>query len=157
MDKNKWLILTGLIVVAVVAYVFLEGSRGVVDDRGVVGSDSEEMTLEEEAASIDAMTEAPVREFTMTSFFEMVDGKPAPQFSLKEIVVNKGDRVSIKVTNTKGTHDFTLDEYSIFEETPLDQEVVIEFTADKAGEFVYYCSKPNHRALGQWGTLRVLQ
>lgn len=157
MSNKKWFILAGLVVAAVVIYAFLEGSRGFVDQRDVVGVDSEEMTLEEEAASIDAMTEAPVKEFTITSFFEMVDGNPAPQFSLKEIVVNKGDKVRIKVTNTKGTHDFTLNEYNIFEETPLDQEVVIEFTADKAGEFFYYCSKPNHRALGQWGTLKVLE
>lgn len=102
-------------------------------------------------------TPSKIKEFTMTSFYEMKDGKPAPQFSLKEIMVKKGDRVRIKVTNTKGVHDFTLNEYNIFKETPLNQEVMIEFTADKAGEFVYYCSKPTHRALGQWGTLRVLE
>lgn len=91
----------------------------------------------------------------MTSFFEMVDGKPAPQFSVKEIRVTKGDRVRIKVTNTKGMHDFVIDEFKVYKETPLNEEVVVEFTADKAGSFVYYCSKPNHRSLGQWGTLVV--
>ena len=96
-----------------------------------------------------------VKEFTMTSFYELVDGKPKPQFSLREISVKKGDTVRIKVTNTKGDHDFKLDEFNVYAATPLDQEVVVEFTADKAGEFVYYCSKPNHRALGQWGTLKV--
>ena len=102
-------------------------------------------------------TNAEVKEFTMTSFYELVDNQPKPQFSLKEITVKKGDRVRIKVTNTRGDHDFKVDEYDIYEPTPLNQEVVIEFTADKAGEFVYYCAKPNHRALGQWGTLRVTE
>lgn len=101
--------------------------------------------------------EDDIKEFAMTSFYEMKDGKPAPQFSLRKITVKKGDQVRIKVTNTKGVHDFTLDDYSVFEETPLDQEVTIEFTADKVGEFVYYCSKPGHRAAGQWGTFTVTE
>lgn len=98
-----------------------------------------------------------VKEFAMTAFYELVDGQPKTQFSLKEISVKKGDRVRIKVTNTKGVHDFKLDEFNIFKETPLNEEVVMEFTADKAGEFIYYCSKPNHRAWGQWGTLKVTE
>ena len=93
----------------------------------------------------------------MTSFYELVDNQPKPQFSVTEISVKKGDKVRIKVTNTKGDHDFKLDEFNIYKETPLNQEVVIEFTADKAGEFIYYCNKPNHRTLGQWGTLKVTE
>ena len=53
--------------------------------------------------------------------------------------------------------DFVIDEYNIKKATPINEEVVIEFTADKAGEFVYYCSMPNHRQLGQWGTLLVTE
>lgn len=96
-----------------------------------------------------------VKELTMTSFYELVDGKPKPQFSLREMIVRKGDKVRIKVTNTKGDHDFRLDEFNVNVATPLNEEVVVEFTADKAGDFVYYCGKPNHRTLGQWGTLKV--
>ena len=115
----------------------------------------------EQSAATPAPAQQPitpaVKEFTMTSFFEMKDGQPSAQFSLKEINVKKGDRIRIKVTNTRGTHDFTLDEYNIKKETPLNEEVIVEFTADKTGEFVYYCSMPNHRAMGQWGTLRVTE
>ena len=96
-----------------------------------------------------------LKEFTLTSFYEMVDGKPKPQFSVSELRVKKGNTVRLKITNTKGMHDFVIDELKVYKETPLDEEVVVEFTADKAGEFIYYCSKPNHRALGQWGTLVV--
>ena len=77
--------------------------------------------------------------------------------TIKEITVKKGDKVRIKVTNTKGGHDFKLDEYNIFRPTPLNEEVIIEFTADKIGDFVYYCNQPNHRSLGHWGTLRVTE
>lgn len=100
---------------------------------------------------------APVKEFTMTSFVEFIDGKPKPQFSLKEIVVNKGDLVRLKITVTSGRHDFKLDEFGIFADTPLNQETVVEFTADKAGEFIYYCNQPGHRANGQWGTLKIIE
>ena len=68
----------------------------------------------------------------------------------------RGDIVRIKVTNIKGTHDFTLDEYGIKKTTSLNEEVVVEFTADKAGEFIYYCSVLGLRQKGQWGTLKVL-
>ena len=98
----------------------------------------------------------PVKEFSMTSFVEMVDGKPKPQYSLKEITVNQGDKVRLKIMVTAGAHNFNLDEFNIKADTPLNQEVAVEFTADKAGEFIYYCSMPGHRANGHWGTLKVL-
>lgn len=120
---------------------------------------NENMNAATPDANVNTNTSGPadgaVKEFTMTSFYEIVDGKPKPQFSVKQISVNKGDKVRIKVTNTKGEHDFLIDEFNVAAETPLDKEVVIEFTADKVGDFVYYCSKMQHRALGQWGTLRV--
>lgn len=100
-------------------------------------------------------SEASIKEFVMTSFVEMKDGKYFPQFSMKELKVKKGDKVRIKVTNTKGSHDINIDEFDIKAETPLNQEVVVEFIADKAGQFVYYCSKPGHRENGHWGALIV--
>lgn len=113
--------------------------------------------IQNDAASIaPTAEEAAVKEFSLTSFYEIVDGQPKPQYSLKEITVNQGDKVRIKITVTKGTHNFNLDEFNIKADTPLNQEVTVEFTADKAGEFIYYCSIPGHRQNGHWGTLKVL-
>ena len=100
---------------------------------------------------------AQVKEFTMTSFTEIIDGKYYPQYSLNEITVNKGDLVRIKITVTNGTHDFKSDEFNVYADTQLNQEITVEFVADKAGEFIYYCTKPGHRALGHWGTLKVIE
>lgn len=86
--------------------------------------------------------------FYMDSFY--------PQFSLKEIAVNAGDRVKIYVNDTSGNHDFNIDEFNVHSETPAGQVTLVEFIVNRPGEFVYYCSKPGHRAAGQWGTLTVL-
>lgn len=94
-----------------------------------------------------------VKEFTMTAYYD-AEGK---WFSLKEMKVKKGDTVRVKVTNTAGMHDFVIDELKVAKDLPLNEEVVIEFVADKAGEFVYYCSIPGHREGGQWGTLKVTE
>jgi heme/copper-type cytochrome/quinol oxidase subunit 2 len=103
------------------------------------------------------VAESAVKEFTITSFVEFVDGKPKPQYSLKEITVNKGDKVKIKITVTSGAHDFKIDEFDIYVDTKeLNKEYAVEFIADKAGEFTYYCTKPSHRQNGHWGILKVL-
>lgn len=99
----------------------------------------------------------PVKEFVMNSFVEFVDGKPKPQFAPNTLTVKKGDFVRIKITVTKGMHDFKLDEFGIYAATPLNQETLVEFTADKAGTFIYYCNQPGHRELGHWGTLTVVE
>lgn len=97
----------------------------------------------------------PIREFSIESFTEVIDGKYYPQFSPNELIVNKGDLVRIKITNIKGTHDFKIDEFNVYTETPLNQEMIVEFVADKVGSFEYYCTKPGHRQNGHWGTLKV--
>ena len=128
-----------------------------VMDKMMNKKDAEDMMggMMEEKKGDEMMGNSAVKEFSMTSWYDMVDGKPATHFSISEIKVKKGDTVRIKVTNTKGNHDFALDEYGIKVPTPLDKEVTIEFKADKAGSFKYYCSMPGHRMMGQEGTLIV--
>lgn len=99
----------------------------------------------------------PVKEFEIDSFTEIVDGQYFPQFSIKKITVNKGDLVRIKINVTNGRHDFKLDEFGIYENTPTGEITTIEFVADQTGEFIYYCNQPRHRELGHWGTLIVTE
>ena len=93
----------------------------------------------------------------MESFTKIVDGQYFPQFSKKEITVKKGDTVRLKINATSGMHNFKIDEFDVLAETPTGEVTVVEFVADQAGEFVYYCAKPGHRALGHWGTLKVVE
>jgi plastocyanin len=94
-----------------------------------------------------------VKDFAMTAYYD----EKGVWFSLKEMVVKKGDTVRMTITNTKGMHNLTIDEFGVATELPLGQPIVVEFTASKTGDFVYYCSIPGHRAKGQWGTLHVTE
>lgn len=99
--------------------------------------------------TIPADPPSPYREFVLESRAE--NGKA--WFSLNEIKVKKGELVHVVVKNTKGDHDFAIDDYKIKRNTPLNEDTVFEFTADKTGTFEFYCSK--HRAQGQVGKLIV--
>ena len=98
-----------------------------------------------------------VKEFNTDSFLVMENGKPHPQFSLKEITVKKGDKVKININPINGTHNFNVDEFNVHAETPTGEVTTVEFVADKAGEFIYYCSMPGHRANGHWGTIKIVE
>ena len=153
MIMNKKVIMPIVIIgiIAVAAIVALNKTKPKPETGNTI-SNAQNNNAAEVAPVVPENKEAAVKEFVMTSFYD----NTGIWFSLKEMSDNKGDIVRIKVTNIKGTHDFVIDEYGIRELTPLNQEVVIEFTADKAGEFIYYCSVNGHRQKGQWGTLKVL-
>ncbi len=152
---NKKIVTSVVIIgiIAAVAMVIVFNKSSQAPEAGNTANSAKNNNITENIPVALENKEPVVKEFTMTSFYD----DKGIWFSLKEINVNKGDIVRIKVTNIKGTHDFTIDEYDIKETTPLNQEVVIEFTAGKAGKFIYYCSIPGHRQKGQWGTLTVTE
>ncbi len=128
--------------IAVGGYFFFEDKEPMSDKTNGNTAPQEKVSPE---------TDRPAKEFTTTAYYD----ETGVWFSLKEIRVKKGDLVRVHATNTKGMHDFVIDEFGIKKELPMNEEVTFEFTADTTGEFVFYCSKPGHRAKGQWGTLIV--
>ena len=140
-----------LIAVAVVAIVVIGGYMMLNKDNAVPSQTTEKATQTKEDIKNEVKTAGMTKDFTTTAYYD----ETGVWYSLKEMRVKKGDAVRIKATNTKGMHDFVIDELSVKKELPLNEEVTIEFVADKSGEFVYYCSKPGHRAKGQWGKLIV--
>lgn len=77
-------------------------------------------------------------------------------FSQKNITVQKGDRVRIEFTSTDGFHDWVVDEFdAATDRVQTGDTTSVEFVADTAGEFEYYCSVGSHRELGMVGTLIV--
>ena|SRR3989338_3414472 len=155
---NKKIIISVIIVgIIAVAVIIALNKTTQTAETGNSANNTQNNNIVETAPVAAENKESAVKEFTMTSFTEIIDEQYYPRFSLKEITVNKGDLVRIKITVTSGGHDFKIDEFAVSADTKeLNKEYVVEFTADKAGEFIYYCAKPRHRELGQWGTLKVL-
>ena len=128
----------------------LAGCKNVSDTSSTINTGTQNTTT-------NTPTNTQAKEFSMTSFTDIINGKYFPQYSVKEITVKKWDLVRIKITVTKGMHNFNIDEFNVHSETPIDKETIIEFVANKAGKFIYYCSKPGHRANGHRGTLTVTE
>lgn len=58
------------------------------------------------------------------------------EFDLKEIKVNKGDTVKIKLKNTQGMHAVQIEGYDV----EIQDGKTISFVVDQTGEFKYVCS-----------------
>ncbi|OGN04280.1 MAG: hypothetical protein A2659_03275 [Candidatus Yanofskybacteria bacterium RIFCSPHIGHO2_01_FULL_44_24] len=77
-------------------------------------------------------------------------------FNPAEIRVKKGDTVRIIFRNEKGTHDWVIDEFNARTKIlQVGQTETIQFVANKAGTFEYYCSVGTHRQMGMKGNLVV--
>lgn len=78
------------------------------------------------------------------------------KFSENSITVAKGDTVRLTLNNTQGMHDLKIDEFAVGTKVlQAGQSETIEFVADRAGAFEYYCSVGTHREQGMVGTLIV--
>ena len=111
-------------------------------------TENTETTTPENSASESTMEQKSVKEFTIES--------KGLSFTPNEIRVKVGDTVRITYKNTLGKHDWTLDEFNAKTQL-LDagQEETVEFVADKAGSFEFYCSVAGLRAAGMKGMLIV--
>jgi len=92
------------------------------------------------------MTEVKVISLTAKNF----------EYSQKEIKVRKGERVRIELEISEGFHDWVVDELGArTEAVGAGKKVSVEFTADKAGVFEFYCSVGKHRQMGMVGKFMV--
>lgn len=84
----------------------------------------------------------------------------AGSFYYKPNVINvkKGDKVKIVMHSNDMMHDFNIDELNVkLPVTKSGETNTVEFTADTAGTFEFYCSIGQHRAQGQVGTITVTE
>lgn len=78
------------------------------------------------------------------------------KFVPNAISVKKGVKTKLVLNNVDGMHDFVVDDLAI--KTKIVKgagQDTVEFTADKAGSYEFYCSVGNHKAMGMVGTLVV--
>ena len=81
-------------------------------------------------------------------------GVPVAVFSLTEIVVHKGDKVTIHFINTAeeadDRHTFTMEKpYKMNYDLAGGEKATISFTADTVGTFTYYCTYDLPSMIGQ--------
>ena len=87
---------------------------------------------------------------TGENFKFLMDGKDNPDLKVKV-----GDTVKIIFTSTDGFHDWVVTEYAATQKVKAGETATVEFVADKAGTFEYFCSVGSHRAKGMKGKLIV--
>ena len=76
----------------------------------------------------------------MTNVKEFVITAKRFDFTPSIITVNKGDKVKLRIKSVDVTHGFSLPEYGISKTLEPNKEVVVEFIADKKGEFEFRCN-----------------
>jgi len=105
-------------------------------------------------ASPDSEASSPDVTFQLTgqNFAFYQDGVSNP-----DLVVQEGDIVRIEFESTEGMHDWVVDAFDASTEvvTTSDGMTAVEFVADTAGTYEYYCSVGSHRANGMYGNLIV--
>ena len=77
-------------------------------------------------------TTTPAKEFSMIA--------KKWQFDPSTINVKQGDKVRLKIKSIDVTHGFSLLDFNVNENLAPEKEVVVEFIADKKGEFSFFCS-----------------
>src|SRR3990167_4242135 len=151
--KKTYIIVIVLVIVAGILFFGLRSKKleaPIVEDENLPVSNTMPV-LGEEGLGVDetiVVEEEKVKEF-------VISGQNF-SFTPSSITVKKGDKVKITFKSIDGFHDFKIDEYGIAtQQLKSPAEEVLEFTADKVGNFEYYCSVDSHKAMGMWGTFEV--
>lgn len=150
---NKKIVVIIVIIVLIAVWFSRKADAPDIMDTGNTQAVPEEVGLQalpEEVGSgvSEVVVSGEVKEF-------VVVGSPF-KFSMNEIRVAEGDKVRIVFKNEKGTHDWKIDEFNAATKViQTGEEDIVEFVADKAGTFEYYCSVGDHRAKGMFGKLVV--
>jgi heme/copper-type cytochrome/quinol oxidase subunit 2 len=72
------------------------------------------------------------------------------------VIVNQGDTVHISLTAVGGSYDFTQPNYGLSLTIPEGQTKPVQFDADTAGKFTFYCASCGGPAKGPTGYIEVV-
>lgn len=116
MNKITGLIIIGLLVVGGI-FVFNQKKPAM----------KQELTTETTTTAMN-----PTKEFTITA--------KSWAFDPAVITVKQGDKVKLKIKSIDVTHGFALPDFNVKIDLVPNKEETVEFTADKKGEFTFFCS-----------------
>ncbi|MBT6774817.1 hypothetical protein HOA91_05605, partial [Candidatus Woesearchaeota archaeon] len=127
-----------VILAIVILSLFIMGCSETVEELPVKPEGTPEPAAEEpieEPVTETAPIELKVIKVTGENYKFMMDGKENP-----EIKVKVGQKIKIEFTSTEGFHDFVIDELNAkTDRVNSGGSTSVEFVADKAGTFSYYC------------------
>ena len=171
MQKNRMNLkfLFGLFVIALLVACAPEPSGDTAPESApmpVPGEDVDEMVVEETPDPTPEETPEEIPEETPeeTSGPDVVFQLQGRNFEFfneegvnPTLRVQEGQTVRIEFTSASGFHDWVLDEFGAATDRVRDGDGMtsVEFVADQAGTYEYYCSVGSHRAQGMFGTLIV--
>ena len=143
-----------VILAIVILSLFIIGCNETVEELPVKPEGTPEPAAEEpieEPVTETAPIELKVIKVTGENYKFMMDGKENP-----EIKVKIGEKIKIEFTSTEGFHDFVIDELEAkTDKVNSGGSTSVEFVANQAGTFSYYCSVGKHRDFGMEGTFIV--
>lgn len=140
------LIILAILILLVVVGIFIYRDRQ-AEERFAPATTSNEEMMEATPGEI-ASPSGIVKEFT-------IDGSNYA-FAPNSITVDKGDTVKITFKDEDGLHNLSIDGYNLSTATlSTGGSSMLEFIADKAGTFEYFCNVDSHREKGMTGTLVV--
>lgn len=145
---NPLLLVAVIAFIVILGYVFLRGNSQKASMDQVEESTTVQVISPTIAATESANTVVDAKTITIDA--------GSFSFTPNVIRVKKGDKIKIVMTSKDMMHDFTIDELNV--KMPITKSGTtgtVEFTANQAGTFEYYCSVGQHRANGQVGTLIV--
>jgi len=148
-----WTIAAVIIVAAAGWYAFKNSDRINLPESGSSQSASEQAVEDpvlEAILNAEDGTLPPgiVREFTIIG--------QNYRFSPSEMRARKGETVRVIFKSSDMTHDWRIDELGLATKIlPAGQQETLEFVAEQAGEFEYYCSVGDHKTKGMIGKLIV--
>ncbi len=155
---NKSLLIGVVVVVLLVGGLWFMNPAGAPQEEVVTGDTNQNMPVlpNGNEPTVPEMIVTPEPSAAAVKEF-VVEGSNFT-FSPNQITVEKGDRVRIVFNNKDGRHDWRLDEFDAATKVIMGgQSETIEFIAETAGTFEYYCSVGSHRQMGMKGTLTVTE
>lgn len=154
MNKNVIIGLVILIILGIGGFMFMNRTTQVPQTPTTdTTTDTLPPTTMEDMQDSTASDSAGMQSGTIKEFNV---GNSGTAFTIKEMRVNKGDTVRVTFTVSGGNHDWVVDQFNAKTKVlKAGEQETIEFVADEAGTFEYYCSVPGHRQAGMVGKLIV--
>ena len=77
-------------------------------------------------------------------------------FTPNELTFTAEKPITVILTSVDGSHSFHVDELNVkSREAKKGQSIVVEFSADKAGKYEFYCAHGSHKKKGMTGMLEI--